>query len=195
MATARAEDDFDPEEIKYVRKASVGKPSLVIRTDFAGNIVFNGPIFAENIRAVMLGKRIAHEEMRHGVDIPAYDPGTEFGGFSQRGSTSHERVKNDQALQTDRSIEGVKDIGPGRCQGSENNRPKNRAQPLRPPFVNVVERTIDLFPPAFQLRDVADPVEWKSIVLKSALDGKRAHADRDFLRKSKIEVPLALYAV
>lgn len=195
MATKRTGDDFNPEEIKHVRKASVRKPSSVKRTDLPGNVVFNRPIFAENFRAVMMGKCIAYEEMRNGVDIAAYDPGPEFGGFSQRGSTSHKRVKNNQALQTNRSIEGVQDIGSGRCKGSENNRPKNRAQPLCPPFVNVVERTIYLFPPAFQFRDVADPLEWKSVVLKSATIGKPAQTDRDFLGTSKIEAPLALYTV
>ena len=107
MATTRAGHDFNPEEIKHVRNTSVGKPSLIIRTDFAGNIVSNGPIFAENFRAVMKGKRIAYEEKCNGVDIPAYDPGTEFGRLADCRPTSHEGIKNDRAPQTDRSIEGI----------------------------------------------------------------------------------------
>ena len=195
MVTTRTGNDFNPEEIEHVRSASVGEPRLVIRTDFSSNVAFNGLVFAENCRAVMDGKRVAYKEIRDGIDIAADDPGAEFGRFAKRRSTSHERVVNNRAWQTDRPIEGIEDIGSAWCERAKNDGAKNCAKPLRPPFMNMVEGTIDFFAPAFQRRDVADPLERKRIVLKSTPTGKRPQPDRNVVGKREIETPLALYAV
>ena len=195
MATTRTRDDFDPEEIEHIRSTPVGKLSLVIRTYLTGNFTLDGLIFAENFRTVMNGKRVAHKEIRNGIDIAADDPGTEFGRFTKRCSTSHERVENNRAFQADRPIEGIENIGAAWCKSAKNDRAKNRTKPMRPPFMNMVEGTIDFFPPTFQLRDVADLLEWKRIVLKSTTAGKRPQINRDVIGKRKVETPLVLYAV
>ena len=173
MVTTRARDDFYPKEIEHIRKVAVRKPSLVIRTDFPSNVAFNGLVFTENFRAVKNGKCVAYKEIGDGIDIAADDSGAEFGRFAKRCSTSHEGVENNRALQTDRPIEGVEDVGSGWCQSAKNDRTKNCTEPLCPPFVDMVEGAIDFFPPAFQLRDVADPLEWKGIILKSTTTGQR----------------------
>ena len=125
-------------------------------------------------------------------------PGAEFGRFAECRSTSHERVENNPALQTDRPMKCLEDIGSGWCKSAKNDRAKNGTEPLRPPFMNMVEGTIDFFPPAFQLCDVAEPLEWKRIVLESTITGKwrkRLPSCREGIEKRKFETPLVLYTV
>src|ERR1700728_1443553 len=112
------------------------------------------------------GERLTHEECADGVDVAADDVCSQLEGFPKGRAAAHERIEHDFSLEVMAFVEGLPYSRALRAERAQRNRAKNRPEPRRPPFVDVVERPVDLFAPALMLRHLAD-FEEGEIMLKS----------------------------
>ena len=120
----------------------------------------------------MFGKGSFYKEVCHRVNIASNRMRTELQRLAESGAAAHKRVKNYFPLEAGRSIECLHYIGSGRRQRAKGYSPKNGAKTLRPPFMDVVYGSIDFFPPALDLGNVADFLERKVVILQGARAGK-----------------------
>lgn len=65
------------------------------------------------------------------------------------------------------NLEGRKNVGVGRREGRDEDGAEHRAESLRPPLVDVIDRAVDLLAPAFKLSDVAQVFERKGRLFNS----------------------------
>src|SRR6058998_201453 len=97
--------------------------------------------------------------MRNRVDITTDSASAELECFTNCSSASHEGIEDHRTSQSRRLIKHLQHIRSLRGEGSEHNSAEDRTKPLGPPFVNVINRTVDLLAPAFQLGNIAQVFE------------------------------------
>src|SRR6266540_357921 len=113
----------------------------------------------------MNAKRVPHDEVGNGIDVPADSAGAELERFSDRCPAAHEWVEDHDVGNPGGLVEEALNVRPLRRESSEQDRPKHRAESLGPPFVDVVDGSMDLFPPALELGYVSELLEGKGGIL------------------------------
>ena len=101
------------------------------------------------------GECLAHKERAHRIDVAPDRLGSEFERLAKCRSASHERIEHDFTRQMMAFVEYLPNRRPLATERRERDRAKYRSQPRRPPFVNVVERSVYLLAPAFMFGDLA----------------------------------------
>jgi hypothetical protein len=94
-----------------------------------------------------------------GVYISTNSAKAKFQRFTDSGSAAHERVENCPAACLTGLIEELEHVGAGRARSADEDSAEYGAEPLSPPLVNVVDRAVDLLPPALGFSDLADVFE------------------------------------
>src|SRR5207245_3320622 len=102
---------------------------------------------------------VADNKMGNRVDVATDGASAEFECFTNRRSASHEGIEYHCTGQSHRLVKHLQYIRSLRGEGSEQNSAEDRPKPLRPPFVNMIDRTVNLFAPAFQLGNIAQVFE------------------------------------
>ena len=80
----------------------------------------------------------------------------------------HERIEHDHALDPSALVEQAHHVCSTRGECADYDGPESRAEAMRPPFVDVIQGTIDFFAPAFDLADIAKGFERERLVLEGA---------------------------
>ena len=152
------------------------------------NISVDRPKHSQNGSPVMGRQCILYQEMGNGVDIPSDRPTPQFGDLADSRPTSHERVENNLLRNSRTSVEKVQDVRPRRRKCGNRNRPEHGAQPVRPPFVDMVDRAVDFLTPTLRFGDSTQLLKWKIFFL----DGPRAisRGDKDICRSAAEQVKL-----
>jgi hypothetical protein len=112
-------------------------------------------------------KSILYGKMRYRVDVTTDRSSAKLESFTDSGTAPHEGVEDNSSCQSHRLVEHFKDIGPFRGKCSYYNSPEDRTEPLGPPLVDVIDGTVEFFPPAFNLCNVTKRFKRKSAILDS----------------------------
>ncbi len=97
--------------------------------------------------------RVANEKESNGIDITSDNASAKLETLNYRRSRSHEWIEHCGLWKARSTVKQVHDVGAFRCERPQRDRPKNRAKPLRPPFVNVRQGPVNFFPPRLAFRD------------------------------------------
>src|SRR4051812_34789089 len=103
--------------------------------------------------------------MRNGINVAAYDARPEFQRLPKSGPASHEGVKDNSVVETCLPVESLSSVCAFGSQRTDHNRSKRTAEAMCPPLVDVVQRPVDLFSPAFDLAKIAEVLKRKPVIL------------------------------
>src|SRR5664279_5163337 len=101
------------------------------------------------------GKRLAYKKRAYGVDVAADHVRSQLKRFAKRRAAAHERIEHSFSIEMMPLIEDIPYPRVFRAERPKRNGAKNRSQPCRPPFVDMVERPVDLLAPALMLGHLA----------------------------------------
>ena len=138
--------------------------------------MLDGPELAQYRFPVVNRKSILHKEIGDGIDVAADSACAQLCRLPDSRATAHERIENDRVRDADRLIEQAKEIDALRRERADDHRAEHGAEPLRPPFVNMIRRPVDFLSPALDFGNVAQHLEGKAFVLdrpRTVPDGKR----------------------
>ena len=113
--------------------------------------------------AVKRAKRHTHTFASDGIDVTPQSRKTEFVRFANRRAAAHERIENGYARKVMLLIESIFQASVLWQEAAQENTSKDRAKPFSPPFVNVVDRAVEFFPPAFSLGEGREEFERKYV--------------------------------
>src|SRR5882762_1329336 len=158
-----------PEKIQNRDRRSGGRVrGLVVAPDSGSDAVLQ---MGERVTKRTLGnarKRLPHKEGADRVAVAADHVCSQLERFAQGCAAAHERIEYGFSAEVVATVEGIPYPCAFRAECAKRNRPENRAQPCRPPFMDMVERPVYLLAPALMLRHLADFQDWE-VVLKGGL--------------------------
>ena len=167
-----AGQNLHPEEVERLTWLPVTVLGPVETLDLASRPLFDLSEERVDFGPIDGTKSNTNRSVGNRIDVAANCGATELLRLSHRGAASHERVEHNQARQVERLVEEVHHGSAARNGSRNDRRPKHRSQPLRPPLVYVVHRSMDLFPPALDLRDVAHLLERKSVLYRASTSAR-----------------------
>ncbi len=100
-----------------------------------------------------------HSFACHRVYVSPQSGAAELVRLAYRRATAHEGIENRNAGKIMGLVENLFEVPPWRQQTPQDYPAKNRAQPLRPPFVNVIDGPVDLLSPTLSLRQRREKLE------------------------------------
>lgn len=86
------------------------------------------------------------------VYVPADRTGAEFQRFTDSRTAPHERIPNHWGRDSHGAIKQFLNVAAWRRECTQDDRAKHGTKSMRPPFVEKVDRTINLLPPTLHLR-------------------------------------------
>ncbi len=114
-------------------------------------------------RPVQRSKRGSYRLDSDRIDIPTERSEAELVGFADRGARTHERIEHRQPGAMVKPVKLGGQIVFGLKRATQQYPAKDRSKTLGPPLMNVVDRSINLFPPAFFFCQARNELEWKGV--------------------------------
>ena len=97
------------------------------------------------------------------IDVASDRGKTELMGFTDGGAGAHEGIEYRYVREIMRLIEFFAKVTLLGQDGAQQDTAKHRPKPFSPPFVNVIDRTVDFLSPTFTLGELGKKFEWKAV--------------------------------
>jgi len=149
----------DPKMVQHVTRPPFGIERAVQFADAISNGLVQRGVSLAQSTAVERAKGHADGIGRHRVDVPPHGGKPQLVGFANRRARTHEGVKDPEAGEVLSSVEFRGEVRIGFQGAAEDHPAKDRSQPLRPPLVDVVDRSMHLFPPTLAFGEPREKLE------------------------------------